>query len=129
MGGRMATQLAAANAELPVAGLVLLGYPLHPPGQPDKRRDAHLPSVRRPMLVIQGSRDSFGTPGGTGSCLRNSLEPPATLHVIAGGDHSFKVPRADAERRAAIDDEVRRTAVEWMTAIMRDRRASRTPPA
>ena len=45
-----------------VAGLVLLGYPLHPPGQPHKLRDAHLPSVRRPMLFVQGSRDTFGTP-------------------------------------------------------------------
>jgi predicted alpha/beta-hydrolase family hydrolase len=128
MGGRMATQLAAAKADLPVAGLVLLGYPLHPPGQPHKRRDAHLPSVRRPMLVIQGSRDSFGTPEELAPAF-GTLDPPATLHVIAGGDHSFKVPRADAARRAAIDDEVRRTAVEWMTAIMRGRRASQTPIA
>ena len=50
--------------ELPVAGLVLLGYPLHPPGRPEQRRDAHLPGVGRPMLFVQGSRDSFGTPGG-----------------------------------------------------------------
>ena len=128
MGGRMATQLAASDATLPIAGLVLLGYPLHPPGQPAKRRDAHLPSVRRPMLVIQGSRDSFGTPGELAPAF-GSLDPPATLHVIEGGDHSFKVPRADAERRAAIDHEVRRTAVDWMTEIIRDRRASQTPPA
>ena len=120
MGGRMATQLAAAKSELPVAGLVLLGYPLHPPGQPDKRRDAHLPSVRRPMLVIQGSRDSFGTPGELGTAF-GSIDPPATLHVIAEGDHSFKVPRADAGRRTAIEDEVRRTAAGWMTEIIRGR--------
>ena len=128
MGGRMATQLAAAEAALPVAGLVLLGYPLHPPGQPHKRRDAHLPSVRRPMLVIQGSRDSFGTPEELAPAF-GSLDPPATIHVIEGGDHSFKVPRADAQRRTEIDDEVRRTAVEWMTEIMRGRRASQTPHA
>jgi len=118
MGGRMATQLAAGKPELPVSGLVLLGYPLHPPGQPHKRRDAHLPSIRRPMLVIQGSRDAFGTPEELAPAF-GALDPPATLHVIEGGDHSFKVARADAARRAAIDDEVRQTAVEWMQAIRR----------
>ena len=47
---------------LPLAGLVLLGYPLHPPGSPTERRDAHLPAVARPMLFVQGTRDAFGTP-------------------------------------------------------------------
>ena len=62
MGGRIATQVAAADAGLPMAGLVLLGYPLHPPGRPDRLRDAHLPGVARPMLFVQGTRDAFGTP-------------------------------------------------------------------
>src|ERR1700730_12295970 len=53
MGGRIATQVAAADRELGVAGLVLLGYPLHPPGRPEKRRDAHLGSIGRPMLFVQ----------------------------------------------------------------------------
>jgi predicted alpha/beta-hydrolase family hydrolase len=62
MGGRIATQVAATDSGLPVNGIVLLGYPLHPPGRPVQRRDAHLPDVRRPMLFIQGARDAFGTP-------------------------------------------------------------------
>src|SRR5580693_2163063 len=62
MGGRMATHVAAADAALPLAGLVLLGYPLHPPGRPAERRDKHLPAIHRPMLFVQGSRDAFGTP-------------------------------------------------------------------
>ena len=89
MGGRMATHVAAADRDLPVAGLIMLGYPLHPPGQPQKRRDAHLPSVQRPMLIVQGSRDTFGTPEELGPVLE-PLVPRATLHVIRGGDHSFK---------------------------------------
>jgi uncharacterized protein len=120
MGGRMATQLAATNPEIAVAGLVLLGYPLHPPGQPDKRRDAHLPSVGRPMLVIQGGRDAFGTPDELRPVLE-PLEPPAMLHVIDGGDHSFRVARAGAARQAAIDEEVRNVAAEWMRTLMRIR--------
>ncbi len=118
MGGRMATQLAASDATLPVAGLVLLGYPLHPPGNPAKRRDAHLPAVKRPMLVIQGSRDAFGTPDELHPVF-DPLAPPCTVHVIDGGDHSFKVPRAGTERQAATDDEIRRTAVRWMEDIAR----------
>src|SRR5262245_40422869 len=61
MGGRAATHVAAEDRALPIRGLVLLGYPLHPPGRPDQRRDSHLPDVRRPMLFVQGSRDAFGT--------------------------------------------------------------------
>lgn len=126
MGGRMATQLAAAEPELPVAGLVLLGYPLHPPGQPQKRRDAHLASIHKPMLVIQGSRDTFGTPDELRPIL-DALAPPASLHVVEGGDHSFKVSRS-ADRQAAIDAAVRRTAADWMRAVMQSSSANPTPP-
>ena len=64
MGGRIATHLAAATDAdaLGVAGVVLLGYPLHPPGKPDQLRAAHLSRIRVPMLLVQGSRDPFGTP-------------------------------------------------------------------
>jgi predicted alpha/beta-hydrolase family hydrolase len=60
MGGRIATQVAAADPNLPVNGLILLGYPLHPPGRPDQRRDRHLPDIERPMLFVHGTRDPFG---------------------------------------------------------------------
>ncbi len=92
MGGRIATQLAAADRGLPIGGLVLLGYPLHPPERPDQRRDAHLPAVGRPMLFVQGSRDAFGTPSELAPVL-GSLSPAPTLHVVEGGDHSLKVLR------------------------------------
>src|SRR5438552_18959469 len=54
MGGRIASQVAAAEGDR-VAGLVFLGYPLHPPGRPDKLRYAHLKEIKRPMLFVQGS--------------------------------------------------------------------------
>jgi predicted alpha/beta-hydrolase family hydrolase len=116
MGGRIATQVAAADRELPLAGLVLLGYPLHPPGRPERRRDAHLPAVKRPMLFVQGERDTFGTPSELSPVLA-ALEPAAALHAVAGGDHSFKLSRADAARQAAIYDEVQRAIVEWITRL------------
>lgn len=115
MGGRMATQLVAQQPELAVAGLVLLGYPLHPPGQPSKRRDAHLPLVRQPMLVVQGSRDTFGTPDEMHPVF-DPLAPRATLHIVEGADHSLVVSRT-ASRQAPVNDAIRARVVDWIRAI------------
>jgi predicted alpha/beta-hydrolase family hydrolase len=115
MGGRIATQVAAADATLPIAGLVLLGYPLHPPGRAAERRDKHLPSVRRPMLFVQGTRDAFGTPDELTPVL-DVLQPAATLHVVPQGDHSFKLSRKDAAAQAAAYAAIQRTIVAWIRA-------------
>jgi uncharacterized protein len=93
MGGRIASQVGAAEGEGAsdgIAGLVFLGYPLHPPGRPDKLRSAHLPRIRAPMLFVQGSRDTFGTPEELAPILK-TLQAPAELCVVEDGDHSFKV--------------------------------------
>jgi uncharacterized protein len=91
MGGRIASQVAAADAE-GLLGLVLLGYPLHPPGRPEKPRTAHLAAIRIPVLIAQGARDAFGTPAELRPVLRK-LKAPTELHVVDAGDHSFKVPK------------------------------------
>ena len=113
MGGRMATHVAAADPNLDLKGLVLLGYPLHPPGRPDERRDAHLPAVGRPMLFVQGSRDGFGTPHELAPVLQ-TLSPIPALHVVDGGDHSFKISRKDPALQAAVYDDIRQTIVDWI---------------
>ena len=118
MGGRIASQVAAADPDLRIAGLVLLGYPLHPPGRPDQRRDKHLPAIRRPMLVVQGSRDAFGIPTELSPIL-DPLTPKPTLHVVDRGDHSFKLPRKDPLAQAAVFDDVQRTIVEWIAETVR----------
>jgi len=89
MGGRIASQVAARGIG-DLAGLVFLGYPLHPPGRPDRLRAAHLPDVKAPMLFVQGSRDAFGTPDELRPIVA-SLQTPAEVYVVEGGDHSFKV--------------------------------------
>jgi len=114
MGGRIATQVAAADATLPVAGLVLLGYPLHPPGQPQKLRDAHLPAVGRPMLFVQGSRDAFGTPDELAPIVVR-LAPAPAVYVIANADHSFKLSRKDPVRQADIYADIQRVVARWIT--------------
>src|SRR5438045_141335 len=92
MGGRIASQVAAEDSE-GIDGLVFLGYPLHPPGRPDKMRDEHLPKIKRPMLFVQGSRDAFGSKNEIEDLIKR-LKLPATLYAIEGGDHSLKVPKS-----------------------------------
>jgi uncharacterized protein len=88
MGGRIASQVAAAGVD-GLAGLVFFGYPLHPPGRPQQRRDAHLPAIREPMLFIQGSRDEFGTSAEIRELLPR-LHAGTEIFEVADGDHSFK---------------------------------------
>jgi predicted alpha/beta-hydrolase family hydrolase len=104
---------------------VLLGYPLHPPGRPDQRRDAHLPEVRCPMLFVQGSRDTFGTPAELEPILVAS-PPGAALHVVPGGDHSFKI-RGDARAQAAVYADVQRAIARWIAGVT-DRHPQGTHP-
>jgi len=110
MGGRIASQVAAASGFTPPpAGLVFFGYPLHPPNQPLKRRDEHLPRVAAPMLFVHGTRDQFGTPEEMQALTANL--PGATLHLIDGGDHSLVVKRKDGVHSVerAVD-----VAATWM---------------
>jgi uncharacterized protein len=88
MGGRIASHVAAQGCDR-LAGLIFLGYPLHPPGRPGQRRDAHLFSIAEPMLFVQGTRDAFGTADEIRALLGRL--PRASLHEVPGGDHSFKV--------------------------------------
>ena len=89
MGGRIASHVASQGAER-IAGLIFLGYPLHPPGRPEQRRDKHLPAIKEPMLFVQGTRDQFGTAEEIRALLP-SLNPRAQLIEVADGDHSFAV--------------------------------------
>lgn len=116
MGGRIATQVAAADPQRSLAGLVLLGYPLHPPGRPDQRRDRPLGQVRRPMLFVQGSRDTFGTPAELAPILA-AVSPPGMLHVVDGGDHSFKCPHTSAESQISIYQDIQRTIDRWIRDV------------
>jgi len=112
MGGRIASHLAAQG--LPdLAGLVALGYPLHPPGRPEQLRALHLARIRQPMLIVQGSRDAFGTP----EELRPALVPlgaTATLQVVEGGDHSFKVPKRGPITQDEVFERVQDEIARWI---------------
>lgn len=89
LGGRIASMM-VADGELDAAGLILVGYPLHPPGKPERIRDAHLPSIEVPMLFLQGTADPFARPDLLAGVMKR-LRSRATLHEVEGGDHSFRV--------------------------------------
>ena len=132
MGGRIASQVAAGendralpdgrasansvsgrSASTEIAALICLGYPLHPPGRPDKLRDAHLKDIRAPILIVQGSRDAFGAPEELREVIKR-LHLPATLHVIEGGDHSFKVPKGLGVPQAQVYENVMDEIARWL---------------
>ena len=104
MGGRIATQVAAADPGLPIARTRAARLSAAPAGPARPLRDAHLPAVGRPMLFVQGSRDAFGTPDELAPIL-GRVSPAPALHEVVGGDHSFKLGGRDAAaRQAAVYD-------------------------
>jgi uncharacterized protein len=116
MGGRMASQ-AVANG-LPCDGLVFLAYPLHPPGQEGKPRDAHLPGIRSPMLFLQGTRDEFARL----ELLRAAVEklgPRAQLALFEDADHSFKTPRGAAASSKQTEAAMLERLAQWLESLTR----------
>ncbi len=91
MGGRIASMIAD---ELGVEGLLCFGYPFHPPGKPERVRTAHLQALRTPTLIVQGTRDRFGTQD---EVQAYALSPAIELAWMDDGDHGFK-PRKKSGR-------------------------------
>jgi predicted alpha/beta-hydrolase family hydrolase len=112
-GGRMSSE-AAAKGMLPhVRGLVFFGFPLHPPGKPGRSRAAHLAKVRPPMLFVQGTRDALAQLPLVETVVRE-LGTRATLHVVDGGDHSFKLPKRLGRDPASVFEEIGRVTADWI---------------
>jgi predicted alpha/beta-hydrolase family hydrolase len=118
MGGRMTSAAVARGSLQAVAGLVFLGFPLHPPGRPGVERAQHLPGVRVPMLFLQGTRDDFAqldllTP------LCQRLGAGTTLHLVEGADHSFHVPKRSRRSEEDVLDELAVAISAWATRALR----------
>jgi predicted alpha/beta-hydrolase family hydrolase len=111
MGGRIASQVVAAGER--ADGLAFLAYPLHPPGQFEKRREAHLPKIEAPMLYVQGTRDAFAREDLL-LALMEKLGPRAELHRVAEADHSFAVPKRSGRTPGDVLVEVRDTLLAWL---------------
>jgi predicted alpha/beta-hydrolase family hydrolase len=94
LGGRIASMLVADGME--ADGLVFIGYPLHPPGKPERLRTEHLQHVRVRMLFLQGTRDPFARQDILAEVIEG-LRPWARLHLVEGGDHSCVLRGASPE--------------------------------
>lgn len=116
MGGRIATHIAAGPDLDAVSGLVLLGYPLHPPGKPLQLRARHLPAITKPMLFIQGSKDAFGTPAELQPVL-TPLGSRAEVWIVEDGDHSFKVPKGATGRQSEVYAGIQTRIVDWIGEV------------
>ena len=121
MGGRIASQVAAAGIG-DLAGLVFLGYPLHPPGRPDRLRAKHLSDIKAPMLFVQGSRDAFGTPDELRPIV-TPLEPPADVYPVEGGDHPFKVRKGAGVSQEDIYRAIQDHIAAWLHEVVAVKRA------
>ncbi len=91
-GGRMAS-MASAEGVIAPAGLAYLGYPLHPPGRPEKPRREHLPTIAVPQVFVEGENDPFIAPRAQFDEVVASCQD-ARVHWVAGGNHSFEVKGA-----------------------------------
>jgi predicted alpha/beta-hydrolase family hydrolase len=114
MGGRAASMLAADGFALD--GLLLMAYPLHPAGQPEKLRDAHLPRISIPVLCFNGTRDDL--------CRRDLMEHALetvttewTMHWLEGADHSFHVLKSSGRTDAQVLDEVADATRDWIVRL------------
>jgi predicted alpha/beta-hydrolase family hydrolase len=111
MGGRIASQVVAKGAR--ARGLAFLGYPLHPPGQCEKRREAHLPRIEAPLLFVQGTRDAFARQDLL-LALMERLGPRAELVRVSEADHSFGVRKRSGRTPADVLAEVTGALLGWL---------------
>ncbi len=122
MGGRAASVLVSQGAACD--GLLLLAYPLHPPGQPEKLRVAHLPDIAVPVLCLSGTRDPFCTP----ELMHAAIDPLGAnwqLHWLEHADHSFHVLKRSGRTDAEVVAEAADHAAAWAGTFQGTHRLSR----
>jgi predicted alpha/beta-hydrolase family hydrolase len=116
MGGRMTSLAASQEALEGVKGIVFFGFPLHPAGRPSTDRAEHLDQVTVPMLFLQGTRDRLTEL----ELLRpvcESLGARATLQVIEGGDHSFRVLKRSGRTDQEVLEEAATGVARWAGSL------------
>jgi len=115
-GGRMTSQAQAAEPLPGVRGLAFCGFPLHPPGKPDTARADHLDQVQVPTLFLQGTRDEFAQLDLLQQ-VASRLGKRATLHLVEGGDHSFKVKKSSGKTEQDVLQELAGAMRTWADAL------------
>jgi predicted alpha/beta-hydrolase family hydrolase len=116
MGGRAASMLAAEG--FACDGLLLLAYPLHPPGKPDQLRDAHLPAITVPVICFNGTRDPFCTPELMEAALKR-VKTDWEMHWVEGADHSFHVLKSSGTTDARVLEQMGNDIQIWVGKLVR----------
>jgi len=114
MGGRIGSHIVAGGTQ--ADGLLYLGYPLHPPGRPERIRDAHLGDIKAPQLFVEGTRDPF-CPLGTLAEVIGKRKLKADVVVIDDGDHSLKVRKSSGRSTKQAWDEAIGAIATWIERI------------
>jgi predicted alpha/beta-hydrolase family hydrolase len=114
MGGRAGSMMASKGFDCD--GLLLFAYPLHPAGQPEKLRDAHLPSIEVPVLCFNGTRDALCTPELMEKAL-TTVHSKWEMHWLEGADHSFHVLKSSGRTDAEVLQEVADTTMRWVMIL------------
>lgn len=112
MGGRVATRILDQSEAI---GAIALGYPFHPPGKPEKQRTEHLANLQKPLLIIQGERDTFGR---REEVEGYALSPAIQTEFLADGDHSFKPRKASGCTHSGHIETATRQAQTFMQAML-----------
>ncbi len=118
-GGRMTSTAASEGLLAGVKGIIFFGFPLHPPGKPSIERAEHLYNAGKPMLFIQGSRDSLASLDLLKSVIKK-IGSKADLFVIEGGDHSFHCPKEYALKDSEVIEMLCKEVKRWIDTQMRD---------
>lgn len=116
-GGRMTSQAAAEGMLTSIKGIVFLGFPLHAPGRDSDDRAAHLYDVEVPMLFIQGTRDALANLDLMKRVCKK-LGKKATLHIVEGGDHSFKVPKKLGGDPDVVMNNISNAVSHWVDEVI-----------
>jgi len=117
MGGRVCSLVAAdPEAPVPTLGLLLLGYPLHPAGKPDRRRDDHFGSLTMPVCFISGTRDALAPQAALTQSI-HKVPGPVTLHWLESADHGYRPLKASGRTSDDVIAEVVETSVTWVQAL------------
>jgi predicted alpha/beta-hydrolase family hydrolase len=117
MGGRIGSLVVADEDDpQPALGLLLLGYPLHPAGKPERRRDGHFPRLDLPVCFVSGTRDSLA-PRPELTRAAGTVRGPVTLHWLDSADHGYRPLKASGRSIDGVLAEAAETSVTWVQGL------------
>ena len=119
MGGRMCSMVVGAEAgddPRPALGLLLLGYPLHPAGRPEKVRDEHFPRLRVPCLFVSGTRDALAGRDELETAAR-AIRGRVVFHWLESADHGYRPLKASGSTLAGVLDDTARVSTQWVRGL------------